>query len=172
MSTERSNHGSASPPFRPTFVSRPLGPVPGAGRPSLAPEGLVPSALPGTGGNGAIWTPPVDIEETEDAWIVEADLPGAERGDINVAARGNEVLVSGEIERERKGILRRRTRRTGEFELRVTVPGEADGDRVDASLKHGVLTVRIPKPEQARPRRIEVQSGGEDEPAEHASRSA
>jgi HSP20 family protein len=136
-------------------------------------EGLVQSALPGTGSNGAIWTPPVDIEETEDAWIVEADLPGAERGDINVEAQGNEVLVSGDIkERERKGILRRRTRRAGEFELRVTVPGEADGDRVDASLKHGVLTVRIPKPEQERARRIEVQSGGEDKPAEQASGSA
>jgi HSP20 family protein len=132
-------------------------------------EGLVQSALPGTGGNGAVWTPPVDIEETDDAWIVEADLPGAQAGDVNVEARGNEVVVSGDIkERERKGILRRRTRRTGEFELRVTVPGDADADRVDASLEHGVLTVRIPKPEQQRARRIEVQSAGDGQPAASA----
>jgi HSP20 family protein len=136
-------------------------------------EGIVQSALPGTTGNGALWTPPVDIEETDDEWIVEADLPGAKQADINVEARGNEVVVSGEIkERERKGILRRRTRRTGEFELRVTIPGEAGSDKVDASLDHGVLTVRIPKPEQAKPRRIEVQSTDGDQSTEGQAQDA
>jgi HSP20 family protein len=121
-------------------------------------------AMPGMSGNGAVWSPPVDIEETDDAWVVEAEVPGAKSGDVNVEARGNEVQISGEIkERERVGILRRRTRRTGQFELRVTLPGDADADRVDASLEDGVLSVRIPKPEQARPRRVEVKSAGEGE---------
>jgi HSP20 family protein len=113
-------------------------------------------------GNGAaaIWVPDVDIEETEDAWIVEAELPGVKREDVDIEVRGNELIVSGEIkERERVGILRRRTRRVGEFEYRVTLPSEVSSDEVDASLKDGVLTLRIPKPEQTRPRRIEVQSG-------------
>jgi HSP20 family protein len=108
----------------------------------------------------AMWTPPADIEETEDAWIVEAELPGVKREDINVEARDSELVVSGEIkERERKGILRRRTRPVGFFELRVAVPGAIDPDNVEASVNDGVLTVKIPKSDRSRSRRIDVASG-------------
>ena len=108
----------------------------------------------------ALFTPPVDIEETDDAWVVEAEVPGVKREHVDVDVRGNELVVTGEIkERERKGILRRRTRRVGEFELRVTLPGEVDTDNVDAKLRDGILTVRVPKPEQSRPRRVEVGQG-------------
>lgn len=116
-------------------------------------------------GDGAIWEPPVDIEETDDAWIVEAELPGAEQDDVDVEVRENELVVAGEIkEKERKGILRRRTRRVGQFEYRVTLPGEVDADRIDASLDHGVLRIRVPKPERTQPRRIQVgsSSNGQD----------
>jgi HSP20 family protein len=110
----------------------------------------------GVGANG-VWAPLVDIEETEDAWIVEAEIPGAKKSDVNVELRERELIVSGEIkQRERKGILRRRTRRTGQFEVRVTLPGNADPSGVDASLDDGILTIRIPKPEQAQSRRIDV----------------
>jgi HSP20 family protein len=108
---------------------------------------------------GSAWTPPVDILETEDAWVVEAELPGVDPDDINVEARDSEVSISGELkERERKGIIRRRTRRVGEFDFHVTLPGQVDPDNIEASAHHGVLTVRIPKPEQARARRIDVHS--------------
>jgi HSP20 family protein len=104
-----------------------------------------------------VWSPLVDVEETEDAWIVEAELPGVKKKDVNVEMRDNELVISGEIkERERKGILRRRTRRTGRFAYRVTLPGDADAGNIDASLRDGILTVRVPKPEQTRPRRVEV----------------
>ena len=74
-------------------------------------------------GNGAPWVPPVDVEETEDAWIVEAELPGVDKKDVDVQVRDSELTITGEIkERERKGILRRRTRRVGEFEFRVALP--------------------------------------------------
>src|SRR5258708_37192253 len=113
-----------------------------------------------------IWTPLVDIEETDDAWIVEAEVPGVRRKDVNVEVRDSEVVISGEIkERERKGIIRRRTRRTGAFEYRVSLPGHTDADKVDAKVADGVLTVRIPKSEQARPQRVEVQSGRSDSAA-------
>src|SRR3954454_15212798 len=106
------------------------------------------------------FVPLVDIEETEDAWIVEAELPGVKREDVNVELRGSELAISGEIkEREREGILRRRTRKTGEFDYHITLPGDADVDSIEARLDDGVLTVRIPKPEQERPRRIDVRSG-------------
>ena len=77
--------------------------------------------------------------------------------DVNVEVRGSELAISGEIkEREREGILRRRTRKTGEFDYHITLPGDADAEHIDAELRDGVLTVRIPKPEQERPRRIDV----------------
>lgn len=107
----------------------------------------------------AVWSPLVDIEETEDAWLVEADLPGVKKGDISIEVSDSELSITGEIkERERKGVLRRRTRRTGQFEYRVTLPGESDTENIDASLNEGVLTVRIPKPERAKSRRIEIKS--------------
>ena len=111
-------------------------------------------------GNGAApFIPLVDIEETEDAWIVEAELPGVKPEDVNVEVRGSELAISGEIkEREREGILRRRTRKTGEFDYHITLPGDADAENIEAELHDGVLTVRIPKPEQERPRRIDVRS--------------
>jgi HSP20 family protein len=117
------------------------------------------SDLPDVG--APIWAPPVDIEESEDSWLIEANLPGVNKKDVNIEVRESEVVVSGEIkERERKGILRRRTRPVGRFEYRVTLPGQTDPENVEASIDGGVLTIRIPKPEQARPHRVEVTSNG------------
>jgi HSP20 family protein len=107
--------------------------------------------------DGAVWAPPVDIEETEDAWLIEAEIPGAKRHDVDIEVHENELQISGEIkERERKGILRRRTRRVGRFEYRVTLPTPIDQDSIDATLDEGVLTIRVPKPEAARRHRIEI----------------
>src|SRR3954466_10421778 len=122
--------------------------------------GLMQSGGWGIGGGSADqpWIPSVDVEETDDAWIVEAEVPGVRRDDVNVELRDSEAVISGEIkERERTGILPRRTRRTGRFEYRVVLPGQPDPDAVEATLDDGVLTVRVAKPEQARPRRVEVQ---------------
>jgi HSP20 family protein len=120
---------------------------------------LIGSVLRGNGdglGDG-VWVPRVDIEEAEDAWVFEAEVPGVKRDDVNVELRDSELVISGDIkERERTGILRRRTRRTGEFEYRVVLPYEADSNRVEASLDGGVLKVRIPKPERDSARKIEV----------------
>lgn len=105
------------------------------------------------------WAPPVDIEEQDDAFLVEAELPGVQRNDINIELVGNELAITGEIkERERKGILRRRTRRIGRFEYRVRLPDQVDPEKIDADLKDGLLTVRVPKTEKAARRRIEVKS--------------
>ena len=113
----------------------------------------------GPDGGSVPFIPLVDIEETEDAWIVEAELPGVKPEDVNVELRGSELAISGEIkEREREGILRRRTRKTGEFDYHITLPGDADPDQIQAKLHDGILTVRIAKPEQERPRRIDVKA--------------
>jgi HSP20 family protein len=105
------------------------------------------------------WSPPVDVEETDDAFVVTAELPGVKREDVDIELVGNELAITGEIkERERTGIIRRRTRRTGRFEYRLSLPTLVDGDRVEAHLDGGVLTVQVPKVERARRRKISVKS--------------
>ena len=105
------------------------------------------------------WAPLADVEETEDAWSIEIDLPGVAREDIDIQLNDRELTVSGEVkEKERAGILRRRTRRVGQFHYSVTLPGDVDPDNVTASLSEGVLTVRVPKAQQAKPRRIAISS--------------
>jgi HSP20 family protein len=113
-------------------------------------------------GDGQVtsWVPAVDVEETEDVFLVEAELPGVKRDDVTVELQNNELMIHGEVkERERTGILRRRTRRTGRFDYRVVLPGEVDADNVEANLQEGVLRVKVRKTEHARPRRIEITAG-------------
>lgn len=105
-----------------------------------------------------VWVPPVDIEETDDAYIVEMDLPGVLAEDINLELRDNDELrITGKHpEREREGVLRRQTRRTGEFEYVVALPGEVDPEKIDARLEDGVLSVRLAKSAGGQPSRIEI----------------
>ena len=106
------------------------------------------------------WTPLVDIEETDEAWVFEADLPGARREDVNIEVRDAELSIAGEVkEREHTGVLRRQTRRSGPFEYRVRLPAEARSEEIEARLDNGVLTIRVPKPERVEPRRVEIKGG-------------
>jgi HSP20 family protein len=105
------------------------------------------------------WSPPVDIEEQDNAYVIEAEMPGADRKDVKIELVANELMITGEIkEREREGILRKRTRRVGRFEYRVRLPEQVDADKIDAKLKDGVLSVRVPKLEGAQRRQIEVKA--------------
>ena len=114
---------------------------------------------PAGGGNGGAWMPVTDIEETDDAWVIEAELPGVNRDDIIVELHGDELVISGDVkDRERRGRLRRRARRIGHFEYHVTLPGAMDEDKIEANLHDGILTVRVPKTAQAKPRRIKVKA--------------
>jgi HSP20 family protein len=120
---------------------------------------FIQSAVSGDVGNG-LWAPAADVSETEDAYLVEIELPGVKREDVDVELNGNELVVTGEVkERERKGLLRRRTRKVGEFEYRVTLPGELHEHGVEASMSNGVLTVRVPKADHARATKIKVTEG-------------
>jgi len=103
------------------------------------------------------WTPAVDVEETEDAWIFEVELPGAKRDDLQVNVSDSELVISGKIEeRERAGVVRRRARRSGSFEYRTTLPAGIDADQVTAGFDNGLLTVRVRRPEHAKTRRIKI----------------
>ncbi|MDN4517229.1 MULTISPECIES: Hsp20/alpha crystallin family protein [Mycobacteriaceae] len=100
----------------------------------------------GAAGNAGAWMPSADLTETKDNYVVEVELPGVRQDDIDVELVGNELVISGEIkERKREGLLRRRTRRVGNFEYRATLPGEIRDNDITASLAHGVLTVEVPK---------------------------
>jgi HSP20 family protein len=103
------------------------------------------------------WSPLVDIEETDDAYVLEADLPGVRREDVDVELVGTELMITGEVkQREHKGTVRRRARRSGRFEYRVGLPAQVDPEKIEARLKDGVLEVRVPKSERAQRRRIEL----------------
>ena len=105
------------------------------------------------------WAPLADVTETDDAYVVEVDVPGIKGEDLTVEATDGELVVSGEsMDKERTGMLRTRTRRTGRFEYRTSLPANADTDRITAELADGVLSVRVPKTEAAKPRRIEITS--------------
>ncbi len=106
------------------------------------------------------WSALADISETESDYIVEVDLPGIKQDDVQVEVLGNELAITGDVtERERVGWFRHRTRRTGHFEYHATLPRDVDADNVEASMAEGVLMVRIPKAESAKPRRIPITSG-------------
>jgi HSP20 family protein len=115
--------------------------------------GRWPSLLPETAG----WSPLVDIEEHDDAYMLEAELPGVRREDVDIELVGNELAITGEMkEKEHTGTVRRRMRRTGRFDYRVTLPEQVDADKIEASLSEGVLKVRVPKSARAQRKRIAI----------------
>jgi HSP20 family protein len=106
----------------------------------------------------APWTPLADISETDDAYMIEAELPGVSRDQVNVDINDREIVISGEITepQDDEGKRRRRARRTGRFEFRTTLPGDINPEGVTANLNDGVLTVTVPKSEAAKPRHVEI----------------
>src|SRR4051812_36297000 len=117
-------------------------------------------AFPDPDRAGSGWRPAVDVEETDEAYLVELELPGVKRDDVSVEFGGGELAVTGEVkQKERIGFLRTRTRPVGRFDYRVSLPAEVQEEQVSASLSEGVLTVRVPKTERARRRKIAISSG-------------
>jgi HSP20 family protein len=105
------------------------------------------------------WVPAADIVESDDSYLIEMDLPGVDQDDVDIEINGRELTVSGEVkEKERAGILRRRTRKVGEFSYSVTLPMEIDADAVTAHLDNGVLSITVPKSQRAKSRRIAIGS--------------
>jgi HSP20 family protein len=105
------------------------------------------------------WVPPVDLVEAEDHFVLKADLPGLTEGDVKIEVQDNALTISGERkaehEQREKGWYRIE-RSFGRFSRSLTLPDGVDADRIAASFAHGVLEVRIPKPEERKPRRIEI----------------
>jgi HSP20 family protein len=112
----------------------------------------LPSVLPAEG-----FTPLADLEETDDAYLLELELPGIKKKDINIEVEDRRLVISGErTEKERTGWLRRQTRSWGRFRYEVILPDQLDEDHIEATLDDGVLQVRIPKGSTGRRHQIEV----------------
>ena len=105
--------------------------------------------------------PPIDIEETDDAYLVDIDLPNVNPEDVTIEMRGEELHISGAFQqRERSGVLRRQNRPAGDFEYVVDLPSDIDPNRVEATYDAGVLKVTVGKAQDAQPRRIEIRASG------------
>ncbi|MDX6237984.1 MAG: hypothetical protein QOG10_2799 [Kribbellaceae bacterium] len=107
---------------------------------------------------GAWWTPAVDIEETDDECVIEIDLPGATAHDVILECNDDRSLtVHGRIPaREHTGVLRRHTRHTGPLHHTIGLPCLVLGDKITASLTHGVLTIHAAKAHPGPAQRIHI----------------
>ena len=104
----------------------------------------------------------MDLVETEDEFVLRADLPGLTEDDVKIELDDNVLTISGERKaehEERKEGYYRVERASGSFSRSLTLPEGVDADAVKASFDHGVLEVRIPKPEQHKPRKVAISVG-------------
>ena len=102
---------------------------------------------------------PIDLRETEDQYVLEAALPGVKPEDIDVSVQGNQLRIQAELKQdeEKKGERYHfRERRYGQFQRSIALPTNVKPDQVACEFQGGVLTVTLPKVEEARPRRIQI----------------
>lgn len=119
---------------------------------------------PGTtaGADSRRWVPSMDMVETADHFLLKADLPGMKQEDIAIEFEGDTLSISGERSEhhERKdGGFVRLERASGAFRRTLTLPKGVDPEAVEATYADGVLEVRIPKPEERKPRRVQINVG-------------
>ena len=114
----------------------------------------------GQSDQGRRWVPPMDLVEAEDHFVLKADLPGLGEGDVNIEVQDGALTISGERkaehEQREKGWYRIE-RSFGSFSRSLTLPDGVDPERIEASFTDGVLEVRIPKPEERKPRRFDLE---------------
>ena len=113
------------------------------------------------------WTPPMDLVEHEDHFLLRADLPGLREEDVNLEVRENTLRISGERKAEHEQRERgwyRLERQFGKFSRALTLPDGVNFDAIAANFVNGVLEVRIPKPEERKPRRIAIGANGNGKP--------
>lgn len=119
-------------------------------------------------GNGKEWTwesalyVPLDVSESEDHYQVKASLPGVNPDDIEITYNDNSLTIQGEIKRDEETEDERyhvRERRYGSFMRTIQLPSHVDEAHIEASYESGELLLRLPKTEEAKPKRISVKSG-------------
>ncbi|VTR91637.1 Heat shock protein Hsp20 OS=Rhodopirellula europaea SH398 GN=RESH_01705 PE=3 SV=1: HSP20 [Gemmata massiliana] len=107
--------------------------------------------------SGRMYTPRVDVVETEDALILHADLPGVKQEDVSLTCKGEEMILHATCVPRNAGKKRLYAEYdVGSFYRAFKIAEQVDTGAIEASLKDGVLTVRVPKAEAVRPKRIAV----------------
>ena len=124
---------------------------------------LFSSLFENSGRQAQRWVPAMDLVEADDHFVLKADLPGLSEDDVAIEVQDNVLTISGsreaETEQKEKGWYRLE-RSYGSFNRSLTLPDGVDADKVEAKFDRGVLEVRIPKPEERKPRRISIGGDG------------
>ena len=108
------------------------------------------------------WVPAMDLVEADDHFVIKADLPGLTEDDVAIEVQDNVLSISGERRAEHEEKDRgwiRVERSFGSFSRSLTLPDNVNADAITASFDHGVLEVSIPKPEERKPRRVQIGTG-------------
>lgn len=108
----------------------------------------------------AAWSPSVDVYETKDAIVIDAELPGVKPSDVKVTLTENTLTIKGEKSREKEikeENYHRVERVYGSFARSFTLPAGVQADKIQATFKDGVLKITIPKAEEAKPKEIEIE---------------
>ena len=114
---------------------------------------------PSNGGTMRRWMPAMDLLEVDDHFVLRADLPGMSEEDVNIELEDSTLTISGERKTEHESSeegFYRVERASGSFQRSLTLPKGVDPEAVSASFDRGVLEVRVPKPEERKPRRISI----------------
>lgn len=112
------------------------------------------------------WGLPLDVSEDEDEYVVTASIPGVKPENLDISFNNNTLTIKGEtkseLEEEREGTQWHiRERRFGSFSRTITLPSPVSADRIKADYDSGVLTLHLPKAEEAKPKRITVQTSNQ-----------
>ncbi len=104
------------------------------------------------------WSPRVDIQESEENFVVRADIPGLERDDISVSVENRILTLKGERRQEKTDDRENRLleRAYGQFKRSFRLPSKVENEKIEADYKNGVLTITIPKAKEAVPRKIKI----------------
>ena len=123
-------------------------------------DGFFPTRQEGENGSGTVWAPRADLSETADAYLLHLDLPGLAKDDLDISFEDGTLSISGErrmqsTEENHKFV--RVERSFGRFYRAFALPQAVDVDRIEARFENGVLEIHVPKAEEVKPRRIDIQ---------------
>lgn len=109
---------------------------------------------------------PLDVSETDEAYLIRASTPGLKPEDLDISVQNNTLSIRGELQQETEREGERwhlQERRYGQFQRTITLPNNVDPNQVGAQYEDGVLTLTLPKSEEAKPRRISVRGDGQQQ---------
>jgi HSP20 family protein len=112
---------------------------------------------------GAQWAPPLDVYETSERFVILVELPGVGPEDVDISVEDNVLTLTGErrfYEGRGEDDFHRIERRFGAFGRTLSLPSTANAEGIEASFDAGVLTIEVPKREEAKPRKIQVKATG------------